>query len=251
MKLCVLIPAYNCAHVVDQVIQRIQLPGPDDEIIVVDDGSVDNTLEVAGRLPRVYAVRNDVNRGYGGTSQRLYELAAERGADVTINIHGDLGHRPEDIPLVLQPLLEGHCDIALGSRLKHLMNLRDRHGWRSLLPAEARQNMPLSRVMGHFGLTWFQNKCYGTNLHSFHEGMRGCSRPVIDWVLKNQFSTWYNYDVDLIVHGAWQGFRIAEVAVPPYYDGQQKSAAPSFRYGLRVVQYSIRMWQQRRALQHS
>lgn len=244
MKFCVLIPAYNCAHVIDKVVQRITLPGPDDEIIVVDDGSADNTLEVASQLLRVYAVCNPVNRGYGGTSQRLYEIAFERGADITVNIHGDLGHRPEDIPLIRQPLIDGQYDIVLGSRLKHLMHLRDQRGWPALLSAKARHNMPLSRVVGHFGLTWFQNKCFGTNLHSFHEGMRGCTRPVIEWVLKNQFTTWYNYDTDLILHAVRHGFRIGEVAVPPYYDGYQKSAAPSFRYGLRVVSYTLKVMRQ-------
>jgi len=244
MKLCILIPAYNCAHVITQVVQRITLPGIDDEIIVVDDGSADNTLEVASQLPRVYAERNPVNLGYGGTSQRLYEIAFERGADVTVNIHGDLGHRPEDIPLVLQPLIDGQYDLVMGSRLLHLVNLRKQNGWRSLRSAEARQNMPLSRVLGHFGLTWFQNKCFGTNLHSFHEGMRGCTRAVISWVLENQFTTWYSYDTDLILHAFRHGFRIGEVAVPPYYDGQPKSAAPSYRYGLRVVSYTLKAMRQ-------
>jgi glycosyltransferase involved in cell wall biosynthesis len=239
-KFCVLIPAYNCAHVIDQVVQRLTLPGPDDEIIVVDDGSQDNTLEVARALPRVHAVRNAVNLGYGGTSQRLYEIAFERGADFTVNLHGDLGHRPEDAPLVLQPLLEGRYDMVMGSRLKYLLNQRDQYGWRVLFSAQARQNMPLSRVLGHLGLTWFQNKCFGTDLHSFHEGMRGCTRAVIAWVLQNQFTTWYSYDTDLIVHASRQGFRIGEVAVPPYYDGQPKSSAPSIRYGLRVVSYTLK-----------
>jgi glycosyltransferase involved in cell wall biosynthesis len=240
MKFCVLIPAYNCAHVIDKVVQRLTLPGPDDEIIVVDDGSQDNTLEIVSALPRVHAVRNSVNLGYGGTSQRLYEIASERGADFTVNIHGDLGHRPEDVPLVLQTLMEGRFDLVMGSRLKYLMDLRDQHSWRYLFSAQARQNMPISRVLGHFGLTWFQNKCFGTNLHSFHEGMRGCTRSVIEWVLHNQFTTWYSYDTDLIVHAFRHGFRIGEVAVPPYYDGQPKSAAPSIRYGLRVVSYTLK-----------
>ena len=158
MKFCVLIPAYNCAHIIDQVVQRLTLPGPDDEIIVVDDGSRDNTLEVARGLPRVYAERNPINLGYGGTSQRLYEIALAHGADYTVNIHGDLGHRPEDVPLVLQALLDGQYDLVMGSRLKFLLDLRKQRGWRYLFSAEARQNMPVSRVVGHIGLTWFQNK---------------------------------------------------------------------------------------------
>jgi glycosyltransferase involved in cell wall biosynthesis len=95
----------------------VPLPGPSDEVIVVDDASTDETLDRAARHPRVFASRNPVNLGYGGTSRRLYAIALDRGADVTINIHGDLGHRPEDIPAVLGPVLRGEFDIVLGSRL--------------------------------------------------------------------------------------------------------------------------------------
>ncbi|HUJ09426.1 MAG TPA: glycosyltransferase family 2 protein [Verrucomicrobiae bacterium] len=239
MKTCFLIPAYNCAHVIGEVIKPLAL-SENDEIIVVDDASSDDTLAVASRFPRVHAVRNPVNLGYGGTSQRLYELAVERKADYAISIHGDLGHRPEDAPLVLAPLYHGDAEIVLGSRLLYLMNIRKEHGWSSLFKPEFRFGMPLNRVFGHFGLTWFQNRCFGTNLHSFHDGMRACTRPVMEWVLQNQFSTWYNYDTDLIVHAHRCGLRISEVAVKPFYHGQSKSAAPSFRYGLRVVRYTLR-----------
>ena len=244
MKVCFLIPAYNCANVIEQVISRIVLPGPNDEVIVVDDCSGDDTAGVAGRLPRVYAQRNPANLGYGGTSQRLYELALERGADLTVNLHGDLGHRPEDAPLLIEGLGRNEFDIVLGSRLLHLTQLRRQHGWLKLLSVEAREGMPLNRVFGHFGLTWFQNKCFGTNLHSFHEGMRACTRPVVEWIARNKFSAWYNYDTDLIVRAHRRGFRIGEVPVKPFYHGQPASAAPSLRYGLRVVVYTLKAMRQ-------
>jgi glycosyltransferase involved in cell wall biosynthesis len=239
MKICVLIPAYNCAHIIAEVITRIALPGPADEIIVVDDCSKDDTLTVASRFPRVYAVRNPTNLGYGGTSHRLYQLAIERQADYTVTIHGDLGHRPEDVPLVLEPVCRGEHDIVLGSRLLYLINAGRQSGWLTLLSSEVRQGMPLNRALGHFGLTWFQNKCFGTELHSFHDGMRACTRPVMEWIIRSQFSTWYHYDTDLILHAHLHGFRIGEVAVKPFYDGRPNSAAPSVRYGLRVVRYTL------------
>jgi glycosyltransferase involved in cell wall biosynthesis len=244
MKLCILIPAYNCAHVIQKVVSRLELHGDSDEIIVVDDASQDDTLAVAQNLPRVYAIRNPVNLGYGGTSQRLYQLAAERGADLTINIHGDLGHRPEDVPLVLEPLYAGRCDIAIGSRLKHLLNVGHDRGWFKLLSPAGRNNMPFSRMIGHLGLTWFQNACFGTNLHSFHEGMRACTRQVVDWILQNDLTTWYNYDVDLLLRAARNKFRIEEVPVPPNYGDHAKSSAPALRYGLRVVSLTLRAMRQ-------
>ena len=239
MKLCVLIPAYNCAQEISEVISSVALPGSEDEIIVVDDASQDDTLAVAGSLPRVFATRNPTNLGYGGTSQRLYQLSVDRGADLTINIHGDMGHRPSDIPIVLEPLFIGKCDIVVGSRLKHLINLSTQHGWTHLLSPKARNYMPFSRMLGHLGLTWFQNICFGTKLHSFHEGMRGCTRKVVKWILQNNLTNWYDYDTDLIVRASRHGYRIVEVPTPPNYNNQTKSSAPPFRYGLRVVFNSL------------
>jgi|APSaa5957512576_1039674.scaffolds.fasta_scaffold220461_1 dolichol-phosphate mannosyltransferase len=113
MKLCVLIPAYNCAHILPEVVNRIHLPTSEDEIIVIDDASQDNTFDVANNLSRVYALRNKINLGYGGTSQRLYQVAFERGADFVINLHGDLGHRPEDIGRLIPSLISNEYDIVI------------------------------------------------------------------------------------------------------------------------------------------
>ncbi|MBN1882019.1 MAG: glycosyltransferase family 2 protein [Deltaproteobacteria bacterium] len=239
MKLCVLVPAYNCAHFLPELVERITLPGKDDEIIVVDDSSDDDTEKVAKSLPRVIVKKNPKNLGYGGTSQRLYELAAERGADITINMHGDLGHRPEDMPLLFERLQRNDCDIVVGSRLQFIYKSASQEGWlKCLYSPELRGGMPLIRLFGHVATTTFQNLCFGTNLHSFHEGMRGCSRPVIDWILKTEFSTWYNYDVEVLLSAYRYGFRIAEIPVAPNYTDHAKSSAPPFRYGLKVVEHA-------------
>ena len=126
MKTCILVPAYNCSDTIAEVCRRIPLTGPEDEILVVDDGSGDGTLEIARCLSRVHAVRNDVNLGYGGTSNRLYALARERGADVTVNVHGDLGHRPEEIPLILDEMRRTEADVVVGTRLLFLKNVASR-----------------------------------------------------------------------------------------------------------------------------
>jgi len=240
MKLCVLIPAYNCAPFLPEVVGRLTLRGPRDEIIILDDASTDDTFAVASALPGVHADRNDRTMGYGGTSKRLYRIAADRGADFTVNIHGDLGHRPEDIQPVVDKLFRGDCDLVLGSRLIHLMNLVRKDGWRRLLSRRARHNMPLMRVLGHFGLTWFQNLCFGTKLHSFHDGMRGCNRTAIEWLLSQDLPAWYDFDTELLIHAHRCGLRIAEVAIPPNYDHTTSSSAPPVRYGLRVAWHALR-----------
>jgi len=243
MKLCILIPAYNCAHVLPEVIKRVSLPNNMDEIIVVDDASQDNTFAVAANLPRVYAARNHENLGYGGTSQKLYQIALERGADLTINLHGDFGHCPEDIEKIYSVLQNGNHDIVIGSRLLYILDKINQYGWAKIFYSnDLRGRMPLVRVLGHIGLTWFQNICYGTQLHSFHEGMRGCNRSTIEWILKSEFSAWYNYDTELLVNANFVGLRITEVSIPPFYDHHAKSSAPPFRYGFRSAAHAIKTY---------
>lgn len=238
MKLCVLVPALNCADVLPELRARLTLPGPDDEVIVVDDCSDDATAEVAASLPQVYAERNAARRGYGGTSHRLYEIALARGADLSVNIHGDLGHRPEDVARLLPMLRDGY-DVVLGSRLLHVQGQARRLGWHRLFSREVASGFPPVRVVGHLTLTWFQNTCYGTRLHSFHEGMRGCSRAAMEWAVRTPLPQWYNYDLELLLAASRAGLRIGEVAVPPNYDHRARSAAPPIRYGLKVVRHAV------------
>jgi glycosyltransferase involved in cell wall biosynthesis len=237
MKLCVLVPALNCAHALPELRARVVLPGPEDEIIIVDDASADQTYEVASRLPRVHVVRNDSRRGYGGTSRRLYEVALERGADITVNIHGDLGHRPEDIPLLLEHL-QGGYDVVLGSRLLHVLERARLRGWHLLFSPDVASGFPPSRVIGHIALTWIQNKCYGTELHSFHEGMRACNRRAIEWSLGADLATWYSYDLEFLLKASRSGLKIGEVPVAPNYDDRARSSAPRVRYGLNVLRHA-------------
>lgn len=238
MKICILVPAFNCSDTIAEVCRRIPLTGPEDEILVVDDGSSDRTLEIAQGLPRVHAVRNDVNLGYGGTSNRLYALARERSADVTVNIHGDLGHRPEEIPLILDEMERTGADVVVGTRLLFLKNIAQQKGYpRLLLDENLRCGMPRERLLGHLFLTSVQNLVYGSKLHSFHEGMRACGRRAIDWAATRRLPARYTYDSEFLFHAHRQGLVIREVPVPPCYDPRAKAAAPPIRYGLRVLQH--------------
>lgn len=242
MKLCVLVPAYQCAETIEEVCRRIPLPGPDDEILVVDDGSRDETLAVASRQPRVFAVRNETNLGYGGTSRRLYRLALARGADLTVNVHGDLGHKPEEIPRIVEALATTGADVVVGSRLLFLKERGRAHGYARLFADDAlRAGMPRSRLAGHLVLTALQNRVYGSRLHSFHEGMRGCVRRVVEWAAAADFPARYTFDNELLFQAFRKGFRIGEIPVPPSYDSRAKVAAPRTRYGLKVLAHVARV----------
>lgn len=242
MKTCILVPAFNCADTIEEVCRRIPLPGPEDEILVVDDGSTDRTLEIARGLPRVHAFRNEVNLGYGGTSNRLYALARERSADVTLNIHGDLGHWPEKIPLILDEMKRTQADIVVGTRLLFLKNVARQKGYpRLLLDDSLRSGMPRVRLLGHLALTSLQNLVYGSQLHSFHEGMRACGRRAIEWAASRPLPARYTYDSEFLFHAHREGLVIREVPVPPSYDPRAKTSSPPFRYGLNVLRDVVRV----------
>lgn len=238
MKLCVLVPALDCEHVIAEVCRRVPLPNLTDEIIVVDDASTDATSAVAAAVPRVSVYRNHTRLGYGGTSQRLNELSILHGADVTVNIHGDHAHPPENIPPLLALLGEGY-DIVVGSRLLTVKQGLRRRGWLRLFSRDVAAGFSPLRVVGHLSLTAVQNLCYGTNLHSFHEGMRACTRRAVEWMLEQPLPQWYHYDVEMLVRAHRAGLRIGEVAVMPNYLDQVNSAAPPLRYGLRVLSHAI------------
>jgi glycosyltransferase involved in cell wall biosynthesis len=243
MKICVLVPAYNCASTIEEVCKRVSsVTTSEVEIIVLDDYSQDNTFEIARKLPRVFAYRNPENLGYGGTSHRLYEIALERDADLAINIHGDLGHNPEEIKHIIEELTISHADIAVGSRLLFLTSNLYKLGWIKMVSSdEARGGMPLIRFVGHVVLTKIQNLIYRTNLHSFHEGMRACCRPVIVWAVKANFPRNYAYDNELIYQAYRNGFSFCEVPITPSYDPRAKTSSPPIKYGFLVLRQIIRV----------
>ncbi|MDR0356476.1 MAG: glycosyltransferase family 2 protein [Deltaproteobacteria bacterium] len=240
-KLCILVPAYNSAHFLPDLVKQISenLPSEEDEIIILDDGSSDDTFEVAKSSPRVKAFSNGQNKGYGYTSHRLYQLALENGADYGLHMHSDFGHDPKNIGKLIKAQAENGGDVVVGSRLCYLYELLNQGFWR-LMDKKARNNMPLLRVAGHFAVTAVQNFCYGTKLHCFHEGMRLTGKKAMEWIAAQDMPLWYQYDGQLYMRLSKNNFQVAEIAVPPLYVRQVKSSAPPFRYGFKCLSMAIR-----------
>jgi len=109
----VVIPAYNEATCIEQVAREVRAVYPD--VVVVDDGSSDDTFEAARRGAK-YALRHPVNRGQGAALQTGLTFALTRGAQIVVTFDADGQHRVEDIAVLLEPICRGECEIALGSR---------------------------------------------------------------------------------------------------------------------------------------
>jgi glycosyltransferase involved in cell wall biosynthesis len=119
MKLIVQIPCYNEEQTLQQTVGDIprEIPGVDAvEILVIDDGSTDRTVEIAREVGVHHIVRNKRNMGLARTFRRGLDACLHAGADVIVNTDGDNQYAGQDIPALIQPILEGRADIVVGDR---------------------------------------------------------------------------------------------------------------------------------------
>lgn len=156
-KVFVVIPAYNEARVIADVVREVQTSG-DYRIVVVDDGSRDGTFQQAASCPGVVALRHRLNRGKGAATKTGIVAANKLGADVIVTIDGDGQHDPLDIESLVRPIVEGECEVVLGTRRKK------------------KGEMPLFKIIANrIGntITWF---LYGIHVSDSQSGFRAYSR---------------------------------------------------------------------------
>jgi glycosyltransferase involved in cell wall biosynthesis len=115
MKILVIIPALNEGKTLGGVIRGVRESLPESDILVVNDGSTDQTGNIA-REERVLILEHPYNMGIGGTMQTGFLYALRSGYDIVIQVDGDGQHNPESLPSLIKPLLTGQANLVIGSR---------------------------------------------------------------------------------------------------------------------------------------
>jgi len=227
-KVVCVMPARNAARTLERTVHAIP-PEWVDEIVLVDDGSSDGTVELAERLP-LRVVRHPHNAGYGANQKTCYLEALKLGADAVVMLHPDGQYEPSLIGAMVEPILAGEADLVLGSRL--------------LRRGMARANgMPMWKLVANRILTTFQNLVMGTDLTDAHTGYRAYSRRLLLTVPWLRNSLDFSFDSELLYQAAHFGMRITEVPARGRYF--EDASSVGFRtgsvYGMKTVWTGMRL----------
>ena len=195
MQVVVVIPAYQAAATIRDVITRTQATLPMAQIIVVDDGSTDGTGD-AGRATRTTLITHPRNRGKGAALRTGIRESTARGASVVVTIDADAQHPPEEIPRLLQPILEARSDLVLGARKRD-------------------QAMPISRRFTNWLSATLASRIGGQPVRDAQTGFRAFTREVAERV--QPAGNRYEYEANFLLDALRAGFRVVSVDVPTIY----------------------------------
>lgn len=215
-------PAYNAEKTLEATLKDIP-PGTVDEVILVDDCSRDNTVNLARRL-NLKVIIHEKNKGYGANQKTCYQTALNDGADIIVMIHPDYQYDSRLTPYLVGLIKDGICDIMIGSRI------RTRH-------EALGGGMPLYKYLSNRFLTLLENFVLGQNLSDFHSGFRAYSRKVLETIPWQKNSNDFVFDQEFLIQGVYFGFRIGEIPVPARYFPEASSInfKRSLKYGLQTL----------------
>ena len=225
-KTVVIMPAYNAAKTLKMT--YLELPHEMiDLVLLVDDGSTDDTLEIARQLNLEIFVHNR-NYGYGGNQKTCYMEALKAGADIVVMVHPDYQYDPTCLPQLIEPIKKGAADVVLGSRL--------------MGQSAIKQGMPWWKYLGNRFLTRLENRAFRLDLSEYHTGYRAFSRLVLETINFHYNSDGFIFDQEVISQIVDAEFKIKEVPVPTRYFAEASSAsfADSVKYGMGILWLLLR-----------
>ena len=237
-KLVVVLPAYNAASTLPQTYSEIPMDIVD-EVVLVDDASKDNTIEVGKQLGIKHIIRHEKNKGYGGNQKTCYDKALELGADIVIMLHPDYQYTPKLIPSMASIIASGLYPVVFGSRI--------------LGKGALKGGMPLYKYIFNRMLTLSQNILINQKLSEYHTGYRAFTKEVLETINYRVNSDDFVFDNQMISQIFYAGFEIAEITCPTKYFEEASSInfRRSMTYGMGVLKVSFIHFFQRMGLINS
>lgn len=221
-KVVVVMPAYNAEKTLRQTLDEVPFDVVD-EVVLVDDGSRDATVELAKSLGIHRVIKHEKNRGYGGNQKTCYTEALKAGADVVVMLHPDYQYTPRLIEAMVYPIAYGLFPVMLGSRI--------------LGKGALQGGMPMYKYVANRLLTLVQNVLMNQKLAEYHTGYRAFSREILEHCPLEENSDDFVFDNQMLAQIAYAGYTIGEVTCPTKYFEEASSInfRRSVTYGLGVL----------------
>jgi len=234
-KITVVLPAYNAEKTLEQTFREI----PDDivdEVILVDDRSLDNTVEVARKLGIRHIVEHVENKGYGANQKSCYDKALEINSDIVVMLHPDYQYTPKLIHSMCYLIANEVYQVVLGSRI--------------LGKGALKGGMPLYKYISNRFLTLAQNMLMKQKLSEYHTGYRAFSREVLLKIKYHENSDDFIFDNQMLAQIFYAGYEIAEITCSIKYFDEASSInfRRSLKYGLGVLGVSFRYFLQKKGI---
>ena len=226
-KIIVVMPAYNAAQTLRKTYDDVMAQKIVDLVILVDDGSSDETVVIARTLPNTIVHEHKQNKGYGGNQKSCYRLALEAGGDIIIMVHPDYQYTPKLIPAMASMIGNGLYHCILGSRILGGYALKG--------------GMPKWKYVANRGLTLMENILLGAKLSEYHTGYRAFSRQLLEQLSFEHNSDDFVFDNQMLAQILWCGYTIAEVSCPTKYFAEASSINffRSVKYGFGCLQTAL------------
>ena len=226
-KLVVVLPAYNAGLTLRQTFSEIPMDIVDD-VVLVDDYSTDNTIEVGRELGIQHIIRHEKNKGYGGNQKTCYDKALSLNADIVIMLHPDYQYTPFLITPMAHIIADGLYPVVMGSRI--------------LGKGALNGGMPYYKYVFNRMLTLVQNILMSQKLSEYHTGYRAFSSDVLRKIDYHANSDDFVFDNQMLAQLFFAGFDIAEVTCPTKYFPEASSInfSRSVKYGLGVLATSLK-----------
>ncbi len=248
-KIVAVIPAYNVENTIAQVVEETKKHC--DEVIVVDDGSSDNTPKIIQGLGIRYALCGK-NHGQGLATRIGMKMALDLGANIIVTLDSDGQHNPNEIPQVIQPILDGRADLVIGSRF--MSGLPKKYiprdlGFYACYKEEYQYNyikIPHYRKFGIDIINWLYNMCNGKKLIDTQSCFRAYTRQLIEKLTIEEDG--FGFSTETLIKARKMGVRMVEVPVSCIYHNNRKenSSMNPIKHGLSValktIYWRLKLW---------